>query len=760
MSIWARNVKVCGRMWLTAGVAGTLAVAIAASASLAESPADTSSAAPLPRVRTTSEQFAQRVAAHQADTAQQALEQAKRERREIDKLSFDPTECQFFETIRTKLKLDDSRAKRFREQGLVVLPQNYNCNFGEAYYQIYDRDLPVLVTSDSILHVVHLSIDNTIKDVEEEALAPMLESLLAACHARLAEMQRAGDEPWIDSFRDVDLYLSVAQNLGRQSWQQADGRLAVTSRFDQDDKVVELLRLVDSLQLQRGPIGGEYTAIFGGHRPIDYSQFKPRGHYTQSEKLRGYFRTMMWLGRADCGFVVLGADPNAGLGIDGRRELRDAVILSEILSGPREAALLEKLNHTIELLAGESDNLRPAGLRKIMEQSQITWSDVRQNAAAEERLRQAIAKSPQVQQQIASQVYMGSEVPGEQIPPPALVQMLGQRFVIDSFVLANVVHDTVKGRLMPRGLDVVAALGNPTAIGLLDSDLRKWSYAPQLLALADVTKDYLSSPAGKRSVYDMWLAALASVQADGEPSTNFPEVMRTRAWHVKQLQTQLASWSELRHDLGILYAKQSYTRGECSYPAGFVEPYPALYERLAVLSQGVGASLAGLNGGRIWQMQAFWNHTTDMMRTLERLSRKELAGEPFTAEETSMLRKTIANKQSVDRDYDHSRDYGGWYCQLLYPQPAGIDKWHPTVSDVHTDPNGGEVLEVGVGRTDLIVVAVDNGADRMAFVGPIYAYYEFKQPGPDRMTDEEFARRLEGHDGRIGQPAWLSELAR
>ena len=29
---------------------------------------------------------------------------------------------------------------------------------------------------------------------------------------------------------------------------------------------------------------------------IDYSQFVPRGHYTRSEVLQKYFRTMMWYG--------------------------------------------------------------------------------------------------------------------------------------------------------------------------------------------------------------------------------------------------------------------------------------------------------------------------------------------------------------------------------------------------------------------------------------------------------------------------------
>ena len=39
------------------------------------------------------------------------------------------------------------------------------------------------------------------------------------------------------------------------------------------------------------------------------------------------------------------------------------------------------------------------------------------------------------------------------------------------------------------------------------------------------------------------------------PTTNakYPEVMRTRAWGHKTLNTQLASWAELRHDT-ILYS--------------------------------------------------------------------------------------------------------------------------------------------------------------------------------------------------------------
>src|SRR5262245_64703698 len=81
------------------------------------------------------------------------------------------------------------------------------------------------------------------------------------------------------------------------------------------------------------------------------------------------------------------------------------------------------------------------------------------------------------------------------------------------------------------------------------------------------------------NIYMKWLACLRELSA---PTTDakYPEAMRTRAWAMKTLNTQLASWTQLRHDT-ILYAKQSYAGGDsCVYPAGFVEPRVEFWQRL------------------------------------------------------------------------------------------------------------------------------------------------------------------------------------
>ena len=314
---------------------------------------------------------------------------------------------------------------------------------------------------------------------------------------------------------------------------------------------------------------------------------------------------------------------------------------------------------------------------------------------------------------------------------PALFQLFGQRFVIDSFVLSRVVADSVKGdRDMPSGLDVMAALGADEAVRLLRPELEKHGYAASLLA-ARTLFDERPPAARTATAYDAWLDALA--QLSRPPAAGaVPQVMRTPAWRRKALQTQLASWSELRHDT-ILYVKQSYSGHIiCDYPAGYVEPYPEAFARVAVLAEELGRRLGKL-GAASEHVKTFLGTFAARARDLQRLAEKELAGKPFTADERKFVKDAIHVKTTSYGCGPPSKTYSGWYPTLIY---SGVpDSWEPTIADVHTSAEHG-VLEVGVGNVDFLVVAVDNGRDRAAYVGPVYSYYEFASGS--RLTDQEW----------------------
>ena len=58
----------------------------------------------------------------------------------------------------------------------------------------------------------------------------------------------------------------------------------------------------------------------------------------------------------------------------------------------------------------------------------------------------------------------------------------------------------------------------------------------------------------------------SSSRAASSSGSELPSIALTEGWGRRLVNTQLGSWSELRHDT-ILYAKQSYTAGMvCEFP--------------------------------------------------------------------------------------------------------------------------------------------------------------------------------------------------
>ncbi len=668
-------------------------------------------------------------------------------------LSFDPRSAKYFERIAQELRLTPEEQQVYQRQGFVSVDHQQRYSMGSAYFAIYARDLPVLITSDSILHALHRSYDEMLKTLELQVFALTLDETLQRAHETLAKhADELKDRPLSDSAHDVDVYLTVARNLlhgggapsadrGQEQLRFAPPVEAVTSRQGNDAEVAELLANVASLNLQLPP---EKTKINGGWRSIDYSQFRARGHYTESEQLKRYFRAMMWLGRADTAFIVTPPDPLASLEVDALREARSAALFTSLLTESGGVKSLAQIRAIIDFMVGKADNATLEGMQNVLVRSGIErYADLADDAAV--RKVQA-AVGALAGQQIRSQVITSPKDSPKEVPPPQIFQIFGQRFVLDSFVLSNVVFDSIvfqgkkQERMMPSGLDVMAALGNAEAARLLQPELERYHYAANLLAVRKAIDERPPS-SWSSDLYVTWLDALREL--DDDEVGQYPEVMRRQVWRRKQLQTQLASWSELRHDT-VLYAKQSYTAvPSCGYPDGYVEPYPEFFKKLQRFAVH-GADLlrdAAVDSSDAKRTQlaqrirdgqvAFLEHFAEVMAFLASMAEKELAARPFSHEEAEFLRQTI----DISGGGSGPPRYDGWYPRLLYGgEPA---QWKPVIADVHTNPRDGEVLEEGVGDVNFVVVAIDNEKDRVAYVGPAYTYYEFKQSS-SRLTDEEW----------------------
>lgn len=662
-------------------------------------------------------------------------------------LGFDPTQVRYYADIERALKLEEAERQAFREHGFVSVDHQQRYGMASAYFAIYTRDLPVLVTTDSILHALHRAFDTTLEDLELGYFSYVIDATLSRATDGLEAL--AKDSALRTSAEDVDLYFTVARNL-LAGGPGTPGALAVEPRLVPSTAVSHVLTKIASLTLE-DPYKVPCTKLYGGERCVDWSQFRPRGHYTHSDRLRQYFRTMMWLGRIDLGFTLRAPDPASRLKPQVEREQRDAALVAFLLQQSGELDHLAAVSRTVDFMVGQSDNVTLVNLRDALSEAGITRAAELADRAALDRFDAALDTTGVRTQQIRGQILDANRSSQKRTDLPLTFQVFGQRFVIDSFALSNVVYDSIvyksekQERMLPSGLDVMAALGNDTAVALLRPALDRYHYASNLLATRRVI-DEMQPDDWNASAYNQWLAALRTLD-DAPPGTaHLPAVMRREPWKAKQLRTALASWAELRHDT-ILYAKPSYTASiACEYPTGFVEPYPAFFAQVGKLTETLAgrleradlpASSSSAAASALAQLDryvAFFRRFSSTMGRLEALAAKELASQPFTADELAFVKKTFDMRGGGSGP----PRYDGWYPKLFNDKPS---EQKPTVADVHTDPSSGNVLEVGVGDAQFLIVAIDNGNDRAAYVGPAFSYYEFTSP--TRLTDEEWSAKLD-----------------
>jgi hypothetical protein len=510
----------------------------------------------------------------------------------LDAIRWDPTTAKFWDRLnlepeevpvpgpkgerRTRslydFRLNPEELALFKRNGFVVSERLGGANFGELFYRIYSRDLPIFISSDALLHAWHRSYDAMLQETEESYLMTSLADILSAMAEGVPESRRlCGQGPLADCLADADYFLAVAQSL-------LTGQ-PVKSALGQDERVDKTLQACAALRL-------ESFTLFGRERQMDFSQFKPRGHYESSERLQKYFRAMMWCGRID--LRVAGTPEESS-----PRELGAAIVLHDLLQRSGRWQRWQQFDRILQTFVGQTDSMTFAQLGAILAKAGIQSPADVKGLATLTKLQSDILSGKAGLQQIRGDFYFSPLGP-EKIQLPRSFTVLGQKFVLDSWVMAKTVYDDILWdgekvkRRIPASLDVAfAAFGNDQVVPDLVARMTNvagrpfrdgLNYQHNLAAVRNVI-DAQSAAAWDANLYLNWLACLRELS---RPTTDprYPEAMRTRAWAMKTLNTQLASWTQLRHDT-VLYAKQSYTGvPACYYPAGYVEPIPHFWARL------------------------------------------------------------------------------------------------------------------------------------------------------------------------------------
>jgi hypothetical protein len=628
--------------------------------------------------------------------------------------------------------LSVAQIDRLTAEGFVVSPGTER-EFFTLYEKARYRNVPIFVTSDSLLHVYHLLFSKVLRTAEVEYFIPMLRELNRGMLTEAdANYQALRATPWEDPARRTVAFVAVAGRL-------LDANFSVPA-YAAELVEAELAAIEDAA-------GMKASAIFPG-LPFgeDYTQYIPRGHYTLSDELRAYFKSMMWYGR-----MTFRVSP--ALGEASRAETRSALLLVHALrsaqAGGRPALdVWDDLYNPTVFFVGRSDDLTVHQYLAAMDA--IYGEGVPVTALVDEAQLDAFIALADLlpPPEILGIVIMDTD---DEAATTKGLRFMGQRFVPDAYIFRQLIYRNVgtrdDRRGLPKGLDVFAAMGSERAYELLE-EMGETSYEayPEQMAEVRAWLTDLTVEEWTETLYNTWLYTFYPLLE--VPGQGYPTFMRSTAWLDKQLNTVLGSWAELKHDT-ILYAKQVYAElgggpppPPPLPPQGYVEPVPAFYARLAALTTMTreGLESRGLlnerDGKSLTQLE-------DLVTALQVMAEKELRGEPLTAEEQSRIRYYGGELEHLTMAAsDEAGPAGGFMDET--PQAA-------VIADVATDPNGEfgpTVLEVGVGRINEMhvivpVIAEDGSISLQVAVGGTFSYYEFPWPASDRLTDEKWRQMLD-----------------
>ena len=646
------------------------------------------------------------------------------------KLPVDLKNVEGYADLKSFFGITSEQEKLLSENGFVVLRVNRFETLGDVYECLIDDSLPLLVTTDAVLHAYHVLFDETLKRAEMNELIDVMNNTVRTLLMEAGtEVQTYAGTPLEQSAKLNFLYLEVAYAL-------------INSEYSPTaPETSQELTLITAHE------GFDFSPIFGYVE--DYSQYVPRGHYTENERLKAYFKTMMWLGRMQ--FALM---PNEYIDINQVRvQTEAAVLLTWMIQKTDIQNDWKRVYEVTKFFVGASDDLTFEDYQSVLDALSI--NDPKQlydNSTIDEIIASVLPINKS--KILGTYAWTYASLPQEHelqriLNQTAGLRFMGQRFIPDSYMFQQLVYPQVgtsaNARLFPKSLDVPAVLGSELAEEILnETEAQYMNYTVQLNRLKSEFKT-LDVMNWTKNLYWSWLYTLNTTLET--VNSNYPTFMTTDAWGREKLQTFTGSWTELRHDT-ILYAKQSYTPlygvgpfnpPTPDYNTAYVEPYPQTHLRLASL---LNMTLNGLNGFQLLSedIEESLSSFRGILKLFYDSSILELEGKELPQETQIAIREAAKE-----------------FAAILGVATEKTQK-ATIVADVHTDANTNSVLEEALGKFNILIVVYSDSEGKLyASAGPAYNYFEFIQPMSQRLTDEEWVELLANNPPE--PPEWTEKFA-
>jgi len=623
------------------------------------------------------------------------------------------TTPKYLDRIDAHLHLTPEEHDKLWKNHFVVLDRLAFVDYASALHEVFQEELPLFVGVDPILHAVYRGTELALERVERKRLAPALASLLKKLRTSLGTSAATMDA---ETRADLDIYLGVAATLTDSNFDDSSEPKPSLSllKNPKSDATIRALRekATNNRELEK-------VDLFGRERMIDFSQFEPRGHYapdgSTTEPLSNYFMAMMWLSRLELNLVSRSSrsssefpDPN-----ETPREVKDALALAELIERSGALTELRAFDEVYSTFSGHREDVSPAKLLALAKANSIRSTD----ASAAPKLKAAIGTDFK---RTARTHFTPEGAPDL----PVIFTMMGPRIVPDVAPLTRVVHDEVPDRKWLTAADVGYILGHNRARAFID-DFDDFDHFPGLPDKFKAAREELQkNTSASKDIYGLWLRSVLALGT--RPQGVVPSFMKTDAYADHRLNSALVGYGQIRHTF-VLQAAQGYDAYGCEIPDAYVEPLPAVFDRLLDQIRAMKAQSGGWNGlERVLAMLADIAHDETSGRVLSEPERRWLA----------MVSESVPTG-GYGRDSGAPPLWTGWYFDMFEDRQHGATKATSFIADYFTLTNANRVLYLGAEGPRLAVFIVDAGGEPRAMVGPVAKGFEANTPIAGRLSDDK-----------------------
>ncbi len=637
----------------------------------------------------------------------------------------------------------------------------------------------ILVTSDLLLHVYHRVFDNSLKYYEEATARPMVTDLSKSLFEKFSTLsQSTSNEELKKNYEFLAAYRSIPyailipndemidkittmtesewsadltdeqiQELITERMKKISAKLSPTYKTAVEETLNEVIKAENSdgentlLKTLSPNLMTNFQAF--DILKFDYTQFKPRAHYTTDSLLKTYFMAMKWMMREKLFFAdqtVAGAS---------------LVMVNNIKSN--DLTQFTKFYNFIQKLIGEDDDVNITDIQKFIADQK--WS-------SDEMILKGINKDIQQKlltlrpQRIMSVSYTTSEVGAvtEEQAKDMTVGFIffGEKFTIDSrffdqFTAGTSEKESEKKPWVQSALMVADNLintpitqkfanlwleKNQSSFGITPTQIEGYNKVKW-----DVSKNEILTKFNfGTTVYHTRLSMLSTLFING--GDNVPYFTEDTLYRNKLLNTYLGSYTELKHDT-LLYVKQAYAEmggggdGPCGrrvdppalpIPKGYIEANIDLIDQLITLTQETNTFFSGEQ----------YNQFLTYLQFVKKIAIAQTQNQKIEDNDFEQLRLSSQTLSSMTTP------------TKLFGYALQKEKRWSIIADIFTSGKYGPLYEA-VGRPYLMTMMVNDVNGARIVIWPVFSHYEFypqqapfEAEGGGRFTDEDRQKNYDG----------------